>query len=165
MRKRESAVKIGTIVVVLFLIAGVFYLRGSSDANLAPSPQPVAEAPTPSGQEPALRQSDTPVRSQPVTDTPVQRELPQLVDLGAQRCVPCRMMAPILEDLKVHYADRFKTTFVDVWQDPAAGELHGVRLIPTQIFFDPKGRELFRHEGFFSKDDILATWRRLGYPV
>ena len=44
-----------------------------------------------------------------------------------------------------------------------AGNRYGIRVIPTQIFFDPQGKELFRHEGFFSKDDILETWRRLGY--
>lgn len=75
------------------------------------------------------------------------------------------MMAPILADFQANYSDRFKTTFIDVWQNQAAGEQYGVRVIPTQIFFDPKGRELFRHEGFFSKDDILAKWRELGFQV
>jgi thioredoxin 1 len=38
-------------------------------------------------------------------------------------------------------------------------------VIPTQIFYDAAGRELFRHEGFFGKDDILAKWKELGVSL
>ncbi|MCX8062986.1 MAG: thioredoxin family protein [Anaerolineales bacterium] len=91
--------------------------------------------------------------------------LPRLVDLGAHTCIPCRMMAPVLAELQRNYSDVFNTEFIDVWRDPSAGQRYGVRVIPTQIFFDATGRELFRHEGYFSKDDILNTWRRLGVDV
>ena len=59
--------------------------------------------------------------------------LPKLLDLGADKCVPCKMMKPILDDLKANYADRFITEFIDVWKNPAAGKQHGVEIIPTQI--------------------------------
>lgn len=72
------------------------------------------------------------------------------------------MMAPILEELKREYADVFKTEFIDVWQNPAPAQKYGIRVIPTQIFLDAEGKELFRHEGYFSKEDILAKWRELG---
>jgi len=88
--------------------------------------------------------------------------LPRLVDLGAHSCIPCRMMAPILTQLQKEYSSMFKTEFIDVWKDPEAGRRYGIRVIPTQIFFDAEGRELYRHEGFFSKKDILATWERFG---
>ena len=88
--------------------------------------------------------------------------LPRLVDLGASRCIPCKMMAPILEDLKKEYTGRMQVDFVDVWQNPDAGTKYAIRMIPTQIFFDPTGKELFRHEGFFPKKDILAKWKELG---
>lgn len=90
--------------------------------------------------------------------------LPRLVDLGATSCVPCRMMAPILEDLERDYAGRFEVRFIDVWQTPEAGEPFRIRAIPTQIFFDGEGRELFRHEGFYSRAEILGRWQALGYP-
>ena len=89
--------------------------------------------------------------------------LPRLLDLGADKCVPCKMMAPILDELKTTHADRFEVQFVDVWKDPAPGKQYGVRVIPTQIFFDEDGNELARHQGFMGKDDILAKWRELGY--
>lgn len=89
--------------------------------------------------------------------------LPKLVDLGAGKCIPCKMMAPILEDLKKTHAGKFEVQFIDVWQNPEPGQQYGIRVIPTQIFFAPDGKELFRHEGFFGKEDILAKWKELGF--
>ena len=91
--------------------------------------------------------------------------LPHLLDLGAHACIPCKMMAPILDDLRTNYADAFTTEFIDVWQNPAPGKEHGIRSIPTQIFFDAEGKERYRHEGFLAKEDILAKWRELGVAV
>jgi len=93
-----------------------------------------------------------------------QREqaIPRLVDLGADKCIPCKMMAPMLEELREEYKGRLEVTFIDVWKNPSAGRQYGIRAIPTQIFFDASGRELYRHEGFFSKKDILAKWQELG---
>ncbi len=91
--------------------------------------------------------------------------LPRLVDLGAGKCIPCKMMAPILEELKTEYAGRLKVDFIDVWENPDAGKGYGIRIIPTQIFYDASGKELFRHEGFFSKADILAKWKELGIDI
>ena len=89
--------------------------------------------------------------------------LPRLVDLGADKCIPCKMMAPILEELRVQYDGRFEVVFIDVWKDPPKAKEFGITVIPTQILIDPDGKELMRHEGFFAKDDILAAWRTHGY--
>lgn len=89
-------------------------------------------------------------------------KLPRLLDLGADKCVPCKMMAPILADLKNQYAGRMTVDFIDIWKNPGEGEKYGVEMIPTQIFFDAEGRELFRHTGFLAREDILAKWKELG---
>ena len=91
--------------------------------------------------------------------------LPRLVDLGADKCIPCKMMAPILDEFKRDYADQFTTEFIDVWKNPAAGTQYGIRVIPTQIFYDAEGKERFRHEGFFGKEDILNKWKELGVEL
>jgi thioredoxin 1 len=91
--------------------------------------------------------------------------LPRLLDLGADKCVPCKLMVPVLEELKKEYAGKLHVEFIDVWKDPDAGKKYGVEIIPTQIFFDPEGKELFRHSGFFGKADILAKWKELGTPL
>lgn len=88
--------------------------------------------------------------------------LPRLVDLGADKCIPCKMMAPILEELRKEYSGQMEVEFIDVWKTSSAAEMYGISSIPTQIFFDADGKERFRHEGFFAKEDILAKWKELG---
>lgn len=92
-------------------------------------------------------------------------KVPRLLELGADKCVPCKMMAPILADLKSQYEGRMTVEFIDIWKDPGAGEKYGVEMIPTQIFFDAEGRELYRHTGFLAKEDILAKWNELGVTL
>lgn len=98
----------------------------------------------------------------PVAAKPAASGLPRLVDLGADKCIPCKMMAPILEELKEQYKGRLEVVFLDVRKNPNVGAQYAIQVIPTQIFYDAAGKELFRHEGFFSKEDILAKWRELG---
>jgi thioredoxin 1 len=85
--------------------------------------------------------------------------LPRLVDLGADKCIPCKKMAPILVALRKDYAGIVQVDFIDVWKQPKAGEPYRIRVIPTQIFFDRAGKEVFRHEGFFSREDIEKVFR------
>lgn len=91
--------------------------------------------------------------------------IPRLVDLGAAKCIPCKTMAPILEDLKKTYVGKLDVQFIDVWQNPDAGKKYGINVIPTQIFYNADGNEIFRHEGFFGKEDILAKWNELGIEI
>jgi len=88
--------------------------------------------------------------------------LPRLVELGSKSCIPCKMMAPILEELKKEYAGRLQVDFIDVWENPDAGKRYGIRVIPTQVFFDASGQETFRHEGFFPQDEIEKQLAQMG---
>jgi thioredoxin 1 len=126
------------VLVVAAMAIGVYLIRPAADSQLEIG-GPAAE-----------------------TGRQVAESLPRLVDLGADKCVPCKMMAPILEELKVDYRDSFAVEFIDVWKDRDAGTEYGIKMIPTQIFFSADGTELFRHEGFFGKEEILAKWRELG---
>ncbi len=96
---------------------------------------------------------------------PVAANLPRLVDLGAGKCIPCKLMAPILEELKQTFAGRLEVQFIDVWVNPDEAPKYGVKIIPTQIFYDAAGKELFRHEGFFAREDILAKWKEFGVDL
>ena len=87
---------------------------------------------------------------------------PRLIDLGADKCIPCKAMAPILEELRAEFSSSFDVVFIDVWKNPEAAEPYAINLIPTQLFLDVSGRELWRHEGFLGKEEILAKWRELG---
>ena len=94
-----------------------------------------------------------------------QPALPRLVDLGAGKCIPCKQMKPILDDLARNYTDQFTVVFIDVWENREEGGKYGIRMIPTQIFYGADGKELARHEGFMAKKDILAKWKELGVEV
>lgn len=98
-----------------------------------------------------------------VSTAAAESALPRLVDLGADKCVPCKLMAPILEDLENNLAGQLDVEFIDVWKNRERAKEFGIRMIPTQIFYGSNGKELFRHQGFYSMDDILAKWRELGF--
>jgi thioredoxin 1 len=85
-----------------------------------------------------------------------------MVDLGAKKCIPCKMMAPILEELQTEYKDRAAIVFLDVWENPEAARSYRIRAIPTQIFYDAAGKEMKRHEGFLDKAAIVAELENLG---
>lgn len=88
--------------------------------------------------------------------------IPRLVSLGAGKCIPCKAMEPIRNELKAEYDGRLNVIYHDVWQDSAAGEHYGIRLIPTLIYFDAGGRELGRTEGYVTKAQILEAFREWG---
>ena len=87
-----------------------------------------------------------------------------MVDLGADRCVPCKMMAPIIAKVQKDYEDRAAIIFLDVWKDPGLGKKFGIRAIPTQIFYDRDGKEVYRHLGFMDEKSIVAALQKLGVP-
>jgi thioredoxin 1 len=112
----------------------------------------------------ACSQADAPAADNKPGSAPYQPTgIPRLIDLGADKCIPCIAMAPILEELKKEYAGRFEVEFIDVWKRREEAARYRVQMIPTQIFYDGVGQELFRRSGFIGKEDILATWKKLGY--
>lgn len=95
--------------------------------------------------------------------TPQDNNLPTLIELGSKKCIPCRMMMPILSQLNTEYAGQLNVRFIDVMQNRQAAEKYQITAIPTQIFFDSNGTERYRHEGFFPKDQILETFNNIGF--
>jgi len=75
------------------------------------------------------------------------------------------MMAPVLDALAEDYKGTLEVVFIDVGKDRSAAGKYGVRAIPTQVFYDADGKEIFRHVGFYSREDILAKFRELGIEL
>ena len=96
---------------------------------------------------------------------PAQQGLPKLLDLGSKACIPCKLMAPILDGMRAEFGGVLDVQFVDVGEreNVAVGTRYGIRVIPTQILLAPDGKELWRHEGFISRYGVLAKWREFGY--
>jgi len=91
--------------------------------------------------------------------------VPKLLDLGSTECIPCKMMWPILEEMKKEFAGKMTVDFLDVGkkENLPLAKKYGIKLIPTQVFMDADGKELWRHEGYISRYGILDKFRELGY--
>jgi thioredoxin 1 len=89
-------------------------------------------------------------------------KLPTLVDLGKGTCIPCKKMKPILDELTVEYEGRAIVKVIDLRYEPGEAERYKVRLIPTQIFYDAEGNEVYRHEGFMDKQSIESKFAEMG---
>jgi len=137
----NKAAKLIIVIVLIAAIAGVAMVKKTQKSTITP----VADVNKPT-----------------VT---IQGNLPRLVDLGADKCIPCKMMAPILEELKTTYNGKLQVDFIDVWKNPDEAPKYKISVIPTQIFYDSSGKELFRHEGFFAKKDIIAKWKEFGFEM
>ena len=96
----------------------------------------------------------------PVPVVPVPGRV-TMVDLGAKACVPCKMMQPVLAATNARYADRAAIIFIDVWEHRDEPQKFGLRVIPTQIFYDKTGKDVSRHEGFLDEKPIADTLDRL----
>jgi len=97
---------------------------------------------------------------------PTQREAPLVtfIELGSVRCIPCRMMQPIMAEIEKEYAGQVKVVFYDVWTPEGRpyAEQYQIRVIPTQVFLDKDGNEYFRHEGYFPKEELVKVLKQKG---
>jgi thioredoxin 1 len=133
-RKQSTWYRIGVIALIVVVIAGIFIYKIYSSSNKNP---------------------------QSVSLTANNAKLPKLVDLGAGTCIPCKQMAPILEELKKEYEGRVIVEVIDVNENPKEAEKYKIRVIPTQILIDADGKEVGRHEGFIPKEDLIKAFEQV----
>ena len=84
-----------------------------------------------------------------------------MIDLGAKKCIPCKMMAPIMERMEKKYKGKAMVVSIDVWERREQAARFRIRAIPTQIFFDKEGKEVYRHVGFMSEEQIVQVMEKL----
>ena len=86
------------------------------------------------------------------------------IELGSVKCIPCKMMQPIMDEIEEEYKDQVKVVFYDVWTEEGKkyGEKYKIKIIPTQVFLDAKGKEYFRHKGFFPKKELEKILKQGG---
>lgn len=85
-----------------------------------------------------------------------------MVALGKKTCTQCKMMSPILEKMKVKYDGKAAIVFINLLEDPEQQYVYKLKALPTQVFFDAEGKEVFRHVGFLSEKDIIAQLNNMG---
>lgn len=88
--------------------------------------------------------------------------LPKLLDFGANKCIPCKKMAPILQELSEEYKGRVVIKIIEIYEERELTRANQIQLIPTQIFFDAKNKEVYRHMGFMDKEQIKKVFEKIG---
>ena len=85
-----------------------------------------------------------------------------MIDLGKKTCTQCKMMAPILEKLEKKYKGKAAIVFINLLDDPEQQYRFKLKALPTQIFFTPEGKEIYRHTGFMSEKAIIEQLNKMG---
>lgn len=148
MRKRRVAKK-----AILVLLGALAFWIGACRSESA------QKTPAPASQETAAKGTVL------VTDEirlDFSKHKITFIELGSVNCIPCRQMQPIMKEIAAQYPDQVLVVFYDVWKNPAPGEYYKIQLIPTQVFIDERGNELFRHVGVFPKEEILKFLKEHG---
>ncbi|MHC4591330.1 MAG: thioredoxin family protein [Planctomycetota bacterium] len=147
----QGAVVLALVLAVGVVIAGKARRRAAAAADRAPT----AHAADRAGNA-----------TTPATDNPLAQALatgrPVVADFGRGVCIPCKMMKPILDDLKKEYAGRAEILVIDIDDHPGLAQECDIQTIPSQIFYDAQGKEVYRHEGFMPREDIAEQLVALG---
>jgi thioredoxin 1 len=152
------------LILALTLAAGCADESRADRASAAPPPPaagPAANAAAVPSQPPVWAvQGEVLVTNR--LDLDFSKYMVTFLELGADRCIPCKKMQPIMKEIAAAFPDRVQVVFYDVWKDPAPAEKYGIQLIPTQVFLDHKGTEIARHVGLFPKEEILELLKKHG---
>ncbi|MFP4084896.1 MAG: thioredoxin family protein [Desulfonatronovibrio sp.] len=97
---------------------------------------------------------------EPLPEIPAENTV-TMVNLGADSCLPCRMMQPVLEELRAEYQDRVSIPFIDVDKYKEQMQRFRITSIPTQVFYDHLGEERYRHTGFMEKEAVKEVLEEL----
>jgi len=95
-------------------------------------------------------------------DIDFSKHLVTFIEIGADKCIPCKAMQPIMREIAAEFEGQVQVVFYDVWKNPEPGRKYGIQLIPTQVFMDKTGQEVFRHVGLFPKDELVAFLKKQG---
>ncbi|MEN6357960.1 MAG: thioredoxin family protein [Armatimonadota bacterium] len=146
-------------IKLLVLVSLIAAIGVSAPVQSAPKPAPKVKTGAVAPKKALAKSAKKPAAKK------IAKQLPRLLDLGATKCILCKMMVPVLDDLRKEYKGQLDVRFIDIWKDQSASSKYKVQTIPTQIFFDAKGKEFSRHVGFFPKEDIIKTFDKHGIKL
>ena len=160
-KRRNTAMKFKKYFLFIMLLS--FVLSG---CNKKTEPLPVNETKNSPVQPVQIEDITKKVQtSKPVDKISEKQKIKvTFVELGSVGCIPCKMMQPIMKEIEEEYKDQVKVIFYDVWTGEGRpyAEKYKIRLIPTQVFLDKNGKEYFRHEGFFPKEELVKILEMQG---
>jgi len=124
--------------------------------------QPDTLKPEPAKKVEAKAQKPKP-ESKKVTEKP--KELPKMWDFGSTTCLPCKTMKEVLDPMMAGYKGKVDIRIINVYEETELTKQFRIVTIPTQVFIDVDGKELFRHIGVYPRDSIEACFKKFSFPV
>ena len=85
-----------------------------------------------------------------------------VVEFGGEHCIPCMQMQPVLQDLQAALGGKAVVHNFWIQQHPEAAQRFRIMVMPTQVVFNPKGVEVFRHMGYFPPAEFHQALREKG---
>ncbi len=140
------------LILILFLLVFIYFACGQDSGHPSSANRAVKSGSSSPGEVLVTNEVNLDFSKYKVT----------FIELGADRCIPCRKMQPIMKEIAEEYAGRVQVVFYDVWKNATPAEYYRIQLIPTQVFIDQKGKEIFRHVGLFPKEEILGMLKEKG---
>ncbi len=137
---------------LLVLLLGVFFLHGAAGAPPAATPPPASKEPT------VAIQAASPAE----LTAALKAGVPLIVEFGGEHCIPCVHMQPVLRDVQKLLGKRGRVVNFWIQSHPEVARQHRIMAMPTQVIFDAKGQELFRHMGFFPRPEFEKVLREKG---
>ena len=157
---KRSSLALSALILALILAVGC---GKESRADRGPFPPPSsAVVQTPQAKQAPSAPDYGKVLVTNRLDIDFSKHLVTFIELGADRCIPCKAMQPIMKDIAASFPDNVQVVFYDVWKNPKPGRHYKIQLIPTQVFVGQDGKEFFRHVGFFAKEEILKLLKDKG---
>jgi thioredoxin 1 len=158
--RRKKVARAG-FILSLFLIAGCVN-ESRADRNALTPVKAATAASSAAQSEPPVSAARGEVLVTNRLDIDFAKYQVTFLELGADRCIPCKQMQPIMREIAAMFPDRVQVVFYDVWKDPKPAGRYRIQLIPTQVFFDQKGQEFVRHVGLYPKAEILELLKARG---
>jgi thioredoxin len=90
------------------------------------------------------------------------KRVPVLLEFGRGWCIPCKYMKPILHDMSKTYAGKAIVMTVDMDANKDLVRSFRIRMMPTQVFLMPDGKEFFRNEGTIEREQIAQVFSKMG---
>jgi thioredoxin 1 len=138
-----------------------------------PQPTSAAAEPPPAPAKPASEPAEKPPVAKPSLPQPAgesakpvavaPKSLPRMWDFGSENCIPCKTMMGILTPMMKEFAGKVDVRIVNVYQEQALASQYRIQIIPTQVFIDTTGKELYRHVGVFPRDSIVGRFKQFGF--
>jgi len=138
--RKDLIIKITVPIILICLLIGIWAIKNSQKNSVAnPNDINLSSA---TGKSESYNNIDFALHVTEKLDIEKLKSygLPIIIDFGADSCIPCKEMAPVLKELNEELRGKAIIKFVDIWKYQSFAEGYPISVIPTQIFIDADGK-------------------------